>query len=75
MSTVDYYNQCALEYSEHYGILEYRVKGKYMIYNVSRNAYLSNPKYTVQFKVDLDSMEVVSRKRLKRFDKKALVNI
>lgn len=36
MTKREYYEQKALEYAEHYGILTYRIKGSFMIYNQNR---------------------------------------
>lgn len=73
MSRECIYSQRALQYSEKYGIIEYRIKGNLMIYNVSYPAYLGNPHYTIQHTVNLDS-GVEQTKQLKRFDSKGLVN-
>lgn len=67
------YELLSRQFAERYGIVEYRVKGNTMIYNVSYPAYLSNPRYTIQHTVNLDS-EVEQTKQLKRFDSKGLVN-
>ena len=64
----------ALTWAEEHGIVKYRVEGKYMIYNVSHSAYLNQPRYTVQFKVDLSTGKTVESKVLKRFDKTAYCN-
>lgn len=67
--------KAAIDYAEMYGLVEYKVQGWFIIYNKSYRAYLDNPRYTIQFKVDLRTKEVVERKRLKRFDPKGLLNI
>ena len=61
-------------YAEEFGIVEYRVQGWYLIYNVSYPAYLGNPRYTYQFKVDLRTLKIVDRKQLKRYDPKGIYN-
>lgn len=58
----------ALRIAERFGVLDYKVKGNFMIYNVSYPAYLSNPRYTVQHKFDLRTCKEVETKTLKRFD-------
>ena len=68
------YDILAQLYTEHHGISKYSVKGKYMIYNVSYPAYLSEPRRTYQFKVDLDTYQSSKGVLLDRFDKSALVN-
>ena len=67
------YESVALHYAEQYGIINYKVKGSQMIYNVSYPAYLSNPRYTIQHIVNLDTLKEQT-KRLKRFDSNGLVN-
>lgn len=57
-----------------FGIVEYKFKGKYLIFNKSYLAYLGNPRYTVQHTVDLDT-GVETTKILKRYDPKGRVNI
>lgn len=64
----------ATEYAEEFGIVEYRVQGWYLIYNVSYPAYLGNPRYTWQFKVDLRTRRIIERKQLKRYDPKGIYN-
>ena len=64
----------AIRYAETYGIVHYRVQGNYMIYNVSYPKYLNNPRYTVQFKVDLNTGKTVESKQLKRYDPKGVYN-
>lgn len=73
MSSKEKYNQRALEYAERYGIINYRVEGNNMIFNISYPAYLSNPRYTIQHKVNLDT-GVDTVRSLKRFDPKGLQN-
>ena len=67
------YDRIATIYAEEHGIVLYRVNRNIMIYNVSYSAYLGNPRFTVQHRVNLDTgkEEIVT---LKRFDKKAVVN-
>ena len=68
------YEAKAAMFAERYGIVVYKVKGKYMIYNKSYSAYLNNPRYTVQHKIDLDTGKDET-KVLKKFDKKGYLNI
>ena len=74
MTTKEIYENAALRWAEEHGIVKYKVNGKYMIYNVSYPAYLYNPKYTVQFKVDLTTGKTVESKQLKRYDKAGVYN-
>lgn len=69
------YEQRARVWAEDHGIVNYRVKGSTLIYNVSYNAYLSNPRRTYQFTVDLNTGKC-SREGilLKKFDEKGLLN-
>lgn len=67
------YQQKAIAYAETYGIIKYRVSENKIIYNVSYPAYLSNPRYTIQHIVNLDTGEHSSR-QLGRFDKDGLYN-
>lgn len=60
------YDTIALCYCEQYGIIEYKVKGNLLIYNVSYPAYLGNPRYTIQHTINLDNMSHTS-KQLKRY--------
>ena len=66
--------QAAAEYAEEFGIVEYKVQGWYLVYNVSYPAYLGNPRYTWQFKVDLRTKRIADRKQLKRYDPKGIYN-
>ena len=66
--------QAATAWAEQYGIIEYRVNGKYMIYNVSYPAAGCEPRRTYQFKVDLEIGKTVESKQLKRYDPKGAYN-
>ena len=66
--------QRAREWAEKYGIVEYRLNGKYMIYNVSYPATQFERHYTMQRHVNLERMRTVVNKRLKRYDPKGEVN-
>ena len=70
----EYYENLALSWAEAYGIIDYRVKGKYMIYNVSYPAIACEPRRTYQFKIDLDISKTVESKQLKRYDPKGIYN-
>lgn len=64
----------AIRYAERYGIVNYRVNGWTLIYNVSYPAYLSTPRYTVQHKVDLRTWKEISTRVLNRYDPKGETN-
>ena len=64
----------ALLWAEEHGIIEYKVQGWFMIYNVSYPAVACEPRRTYQFKVDLTTGNTIESKQLKRFDPKGLVN-
>lgn len=68
------YNQIALALAEEHGIVEYRVKGCYMIYNVSYPAVACEPRRTYQFKVDLRTGQTIESKQLKKYDPKGAYN-
>ena len=68
------YQKLADLYAEYYGIVLYRVEKNQMIYNVSYPAYLSEPRHTYQFTVNLDTYQSSQGKLLKRYDSKAVVN-
>ena len=68
------YNQLAAAWAEEHGIVEYRVKGKYLIYNVSYPAMVYEPRRTYQFHIDLDTGRTVVNKQLKRYDRKGVYN-
>lgn len=68
------HNQKAMLWAEEHGILEYRVNGKYLIYNVSYPAVACEPRRTYQFKVDLDTGKTVESQQLKRYDPKGAYN-
>lgn len=74
------YEQRALEYVERYGIITYKLKGKYIIYNQNYNnkeciggKWKLNP-CTYQRTVDLDTLEVTSKK-LQRLQKNGWDNV
>lgn len=69
----DAYEEKASMFAERYGIIEYKVKGNLMIYNVSYPAYLNNPRYTIQHIVNLDTGKEET-KQLQRYDSKGVVN-
>lgn len=62
------YTKTAINIAETYGIVKYKISGKYFIWNVSFPAYLNNKRYTVQHIIDMDTMEEQT-KTLKRYDK------
>ena len=64
----------ASAWAEEHGIVKYRTQGPYLIYNVSYPAYLSEPRRTYQFKVDLRSNKTVESKQLKRYDPNGVYN-
>lgn len=73
------YEKLASIYAEKFGIVSYRVKGKYMIYNQNYNnseylgKWVRNP-CTYQRKVNLDTGEVESKK-LQRVQKDGWYNV
>ena len=80
MNKKDYYNNKALGYAEHYGILTYRVKGNLMIYNQNYNntefvgnKCVKNP-CTYQRTINLDTGEETSKK-LHRLQKDGWNNV
>lgn len=80
MNKKEYYNNKALEYAEHYGILTYSIKGNLMIYNQNRRnteflggKWVENP-CTYQIKVNLDTMQTAALK-LKRLRKDGWDNV
>lgn len=64
----------AIKWAEEHGIIEYRVNGWYLIYNVSYPAIAYEPRRTYQFKVDLRTGKTVESKQLKRYDPKGVYN-
>ena len=68
------YEYQARFWAETYGIINYKVKGNKMIYNKSYRAYLSNPAYTVQHTVNLDTMKEEPTRILKRVVKDGFQN-
>lgn len=64
----------AIKYAETYGIVNYRLEGWVMVYNVSYPAYLNNPRYTVQHRVDLRTGKEINSRILSRYDPKGEVN-
>ena len=72
--TEDMIKEKATQYCEQYGIIYYRIEGYFLIYNTSYPAYLGQPHYTYQHKIDLRTGKQVESKLLKGFDKKGLHN-
>lgn len=68
------YSRNAKLYAEKYGVIEYRVKGRYMIYNKSYPATSCEPRRTYQHKVDLVT-GISTVTLLKRFDGKGYYNV
>lgn len=68
-----YYEDRATLWAERYGIVEYRIRGNKMIYNVSFPKYLCEPRYTVQHTVNLNTFEE-STKQLGRYDPNGVYN-
>ena len=71
--TSAYYQYKACQWAEQYGVVNYKVKGSKMIYNVSYPAYLNNPAHTYQHIIDLNTMKETVTK-LGRLDKSGFVN-
>lgn len=64
-------------YCQSYNIKKYKiVNNRYLIYNISFHGDCLNlqRRYTIQHTVDLETLQEVSIKPLKRFDKEALQN-
>lgn len=65
------YDDRAVQYAEKYGIITYKVDGKFLIFN--RNVHDKNfisgkwvdKPYTIQTKVDLDTYEYIQKKLMK----------
>lgn len=78
--TKQVYEQKALQYAEHYGIITYKVTGNTMIYNQNyRNSECINGKWrdnpcTYQRRINLDTMETTTIK-LKRLNKNGWDNV
>lgn len=73
----EYIKNNYIMYCNLHGIVNYRIDdNRYLVYNVSFPADYFNfkQKYTVQHKVDLETMQEVSITPLKRFDKNGLRN-
>ena len=74
-----HYNDLAREHAERFGIVDYRVKGRYMIYNQNYHnkefigKWVSKP-CTYQRRVNLDTMEIETVK-LKRLQKDGWANV
>jgi hypothetical protein len=64
----------AILWAERYGIIDYRIKGHYMVYNKSYPATMCEPHYTIQHTVDLVTMQELPTKKLKRFDRNGYNN-
>ena len=67
------YEEKALQFVERFGIVQYKVKGHFLIYNQSYPATVYEPHRTYQHTVDLDTMKDTV-KQLKRFDAKGYYN-
>lgn len=74
MTTAEIQKQRATEWAEEHGIIEYRVNGWYLMYNVSYPAIACEPRRTYQFKIDLHTGQTVESKQLKRYDPKGVYN-
>lgn len=64
-------------YRRNNGINKYRIEdNRYLVFNVSYGDDLLNvfDRFTIQYKIDLESLQEVSRKPLKRFDREGLLN-
>jgi len=68
------YRELASCWAVRYGIIDYKVKGHYMIYNKSYSGTVYEPHYTIQHTVDLSTMQELPTKKLKRFDKNGYNN-
>lgn len=64
-------------YCRNNGINKYRIEdNRYLVFKVSYGRGILNigNRFTIQYKIDLESLQEVSRKPLKRFDKEGLLN-
>ena len=66
------YQDRAILYAEEYGIVDYTIKGKYMVYY--RNVYGYQEKFTMKHTVDLDTLREVESKRLSKMNKRGDYN-
>lgn len=69
----EYIKRIAIHYAETHGIVQYRLNGWVLIYNVSYPAYLSTPRYTIQHRVNLRDNNETTRV-LSRYDPKGELN-
>lgn len=73
----DYLKENCIMYCKNNNINKYRIEdGRYLIFNISYSSghiYFGR-RFTIQYKIDLESMQEVSRKPLKKFDREALLN-
>lgn len=69
-----FYEYQARVYARANNLRTYRIDGQYMIYNISRQGILGIGRETIQYKVNLNNMQVDTIKPLKKFDKAALYN-
>ena len=64
----------ALRYVEKYGIIDYQIKGKWLIYYANYPAYLSEPRKTYKVMYDLNTGEE-TRIRLGKWSSKGNHNM
>ena len=70
----EYYEYQASQFALINNIRYYKVEGRYMIYNVSYTKALGLRGNTVQYKIDLHTMQIETIKPLKKFDRNAIYN-
>lgn len=66
------YGELAVVFAEKYGIIDYTVNGKYLVYY--RNTYTAYERFTTKFTVDLDTFSTIESKRLARMNKRGDYN-
>lgn len=73
----DYLREKCLMYCKNNNINKYRIEdNRYLIFNISYSSGNLDfgRRFTIQYKIDLESLQEVSRKPMKRFDKDGLLN-
>jgi hypothetical protein len=63
-------------WAQRFGVVTYRIDGKYMIYNISypTNLMTGVKRYTIQHVINLETMQQETIKPLQKFDKSGLKN-
>jgi len=71
----NYYKSRAIQYAEKYGIVEYKVDGKKMVYYANYPPAGLDPRQTYKVTVNLDTLKEESRVGLKRWNSKGNYNM